>query len=273
MDLTELKKLYVIELRNNPNINSEQTINSYVASVTKFYNENSRIYRMTKDDIKKYLSGIRQKYSDSYYNVIGSSIKILFDRILKQPNKMNWFQSIKPKRKFFDIISHDEFISMMKNTDQIKHKLIIILLYSTGIRLSELLSIKLSDIDYLNKRIFINTLKGGKNRYVPLHELVVKYLESYFKKWKPVEYLIEGQKGGIYTSSSVQHMIKRVSNGKYTPHSFRHTFLSTIVEKEDVFFAMELAGHNSLRSTMHYNHIAADRLKTMFNPLDKQKVA
>lgn len=268
MNLTELTRLYVIELKNSSTINSERTIKSYIAAMIKFYNENSRIYRMTKEDIKLYMSNIRNKYSDSYYNVIGSSIKILYEKVLKQPNKMNWFKPLKIKRQFVNIISFNDFVMMMKNTDQIKHKLIIILFYSTGIRLSELLDIELSDIDYLNSRIFINTLKGGKNRYVPLHELTIKYLKSYLKKWHPIKYLFEGQNGDKYTSSSVQSMIKKVSNNKYSPHKFRHAFISNIIENEDVFATMELAGHSSLKSTLFYNHISPYRLNKMYNPLD-----
>lgn len=273
MDLTELKKLYVIELRNNPNINSDRTIDSYVAAITKFYNENPRIYRMTKTEIKSYLAFIREEFSDSYYNVIGSSIKILFEKVLKQPNKMSWFRSIKTFPKFVNIISFDEFRLMMSKTEQIKHKLIIILLYSTGIRLSELLNIKLSDIDYLNKRIFIETLKNGKNRFVQLHETTEKYIIAYLKKWNPEEYLLEGKPGIKYTGSSVQKIVNRLSNNKHNPHKFRHSYLTNIIEKEDVFAAKEIAGHNSLRSTLVYNHIAADRLKRMYNPLDHAKIA
>lgn len=269
MDLTELNKLYVIELRNNPNINSEVTINSYTAAMNKFYKENSRIYRMTKYEIKKYLAHIRKVYSDSYYNVIGSSIKILFDKVLNQPNKMSWFKSIKTKRHFVNIISFDEFKLIMSKTNQIKHKLVIILLYSTGIRLSELLNVKLSDIDYQNKRIFIETLKNGKNRYVQLHSIVIKYLKSYFRKWNPEMYLLEGKKGIKYTSSSVQKIIKKVSDGKFYPHLFRHTYITNVIEKTDVFSAMELAGHQSLKSTLHYNHISLERLKDTYNPLDR----
>lgn len=268
MNLTELKRLYVIELRNNPRINSEVTIDNYVAAVTKFYNNNSRIYRMTKEEIKEYMSNVRKEYSDSYYNVIGSAIKILYAGVFKQPNKMNWFTPIKTKRKFMDIMSFEEFRQMMLRTKQIKHKVILIMFYSTGIRLSELQNIKLKDIDWINKRVFINTSKLGKNRYVQLHELSEKYLFYYLHKWKPKEYLLEGQTGGKYTSESIYKVVKKASNNKYSPHDFRHMFGTELIEKEDVFFTMEMLGHRSIRSTLHYNHISKERLKTTYNPLD-----
>jgi len=266
MDLTELKQNYVTELRNKSNINSEQTIKSYISVVNIFCNKNNRIYRLTVQNLKEYLSTIRKEYSDSYYNVIGSALKILYADVLKQPFKMDWFHPIKTYKKFVDIITFDEFVNMMRATNQIKHKLIIILLYSTGVRLSELLDIRLSDIK--EDRIFIRTLKNGKNRNVQLHPLCKKYLYKYIASWKPKEYLLEGQIGGKYSSSSVQNIIKKVSNRRFHPHSFRHTYLTNIIEKVGVFPAMELAGHLSLNSTLHYNHIPQDKLVNMYNPLD-----
>jgi len=266
MNLTELKQNYVTELRNKTNINSEQTIKSYVSVVNIFCNKNSRVYRLTEKDLKRYLSEIRKEYSDSYYNVIGSALKILYVDVLKQPFKMSWFHPVKTYKKFVDIITFDEFVGMMKATTQIKHKLIIILLYSTGVRLSELLDINLSDIK--EDRIFIRTLKNGKNRNVQLHLLAKKYLRKYLSKWNPKEYLFEGQFGGKYSGSSVQSIIKKVSNGRFHPHSFRHTYLTNIIEKLGVFPAMELAGHLSLDSTLHYNHIPQEKLINMYNPLD-----
>ena len=266
MELAELKKLYVIEIRNKPNINSEQTIKSYVSAVNKFYSENTRVYRMSKNQLKEYLSQIRNKYSNSYYNVIGSALKILYTDVMKQPLKMGWFHPVKTEKKYVDIITYNEFVDMMKSTDQIKHKLIIIILYSTGIRLSELLNIKLMDIK--NDRIFIRTVKHGKNRYVQLHKLTKRYLKSYLRKWNPSEYLFEGQSKPRYSPSSVQSIIKLASNGRFYVHLFRHTYLTNVIEKVDVFAAKELAGHMSLKSTMHYNHIPKERLISMYNPLD-----
>ena len=182
---------------------------------------------------------------------------------------MSWFHPVKTYKKFVDIITFDEFVLMMKSTNQIKHKLIIVLLYSTGVRLSELLDIKLTDIK--EDRIFIRTLKNGKNRYVQLHPITKRYLRKYLSNWNQKEYLLEGQFGGKYSGSSVQNIIKKVSNGKFHPHSFRHTYLTNVIEKVDVFSAMELAGHLSLNSTLHYNHIPKGRFINMYNPLDEVK--
>lgn len=267
MILSELKGNYVTELYNNPNIKSEETIKQYWAACNKFISENNRVYRMSSKEIKHYMASIREEYSDSYYNVIGSSVKILYS-VLGQPQKMKWFKAIKTKRKYQDIVSVEEFIVMMRRTQNLKHKTIIILFYSTGIRLTELLNIKLTDIDWINNRIFIRTLKNGKNRHVPMHPLTRRYMSKYIRKHTPFAYLFNGQGKLQYSPTSIQKVFKNASNGAYTPHSMRHAFITNMIEKVDVFMTKELSGHECLESTLHYNHVPAKRLNTIYNPLD-----
>lgn len=269
MNLTELTRLYVIELKNNSNIKSDQTIRGYVSAISKFYNDNSRIYRMSVNEIKEYLAYIRSNYSDSYFNVIGSSVKILFEKVFNQPQKMKWFKPIKTKKTFHNIISYSEFVEMGRRCKNYKHKLILVLLYSTGIRRQELIDIQLKDIDFDNNRIFIRSVKGGKNRFVTLHPIAEKYTLKYLRSWQPSIYLLNGQKSLKYSANSVFNVIKNISGGKYHPHDLRHTFLTNLIEHENVFAAQDIAGHTSLNSTLHYYHISANKLKKMYNPLDK----
>lgn len=267
MELSEIKKIYVREM--NLKTKSERTKNQYCSCINKFINENSRIYRMSKNDLKYYMSEFRNKYSDSYYNVMGSALKILFEKALNQPEKMKWFIPVKTDRQYRDIIKNSDFIKMMKKAKNVKHKFIIILLFSTGIRESEFINIKLSDINYDDNTIFIRSLKRGKNRHVSIKPLCKKYLIAYLNKWKPKEYLLNGQNKINYSTSSMLKIIKTVSNNIYTVHDFRHTFATLTIENENVFSTKDILGHKSLDSTLHYYHIPKDKLNTMFNPLDK----
>lgn len=266
MELTEINKKYVTEL--NIHTKSKATKESYLSALNKFLNENSRVYRLSSNDLKEYMSKFRVVYSDSYYNIMGSALLILYNKVLAQSNKMNWFKSLKTERKFYNITSDNEFIQMMKSVDNIKHKTIIILLYSTGIRLNEMINLKLEDIDFVYKRVFIKSLKGGKNRYVKIHELTERYIRSYLKKSTPDTYLFNGQKKLKYSETSVRNIFKKASNGKYSPHSARHFYATNTIEHEDIFFTMESLGHKNLNSTLHYNHIAKDRLSESYNPMD-----
>ena len=182
---------------------------------------------------------------------------------------MNWFRPVKIKKKFHNIISYSEFISMGRRCKNYKHKLILVLLYSTGIRRQELIDIRLDDIDFNNSRIFIRSVKGGKNRFVKLHEIAEKYMLRYLKDWRPKDFLLNGQKSLKYSASSVFNVIKNISGGKYHPHDLRHTFLTNLIEHENVFAAQDIAGHTSLNSTLHYYHISSEKLDEMYNPLDQ----
>ena len=267
--MSELWEIYVIEL--NILFRNEKTKYQYKMALKKFISENSRCYRMSENDLKKYFSEFRNKYSDSYYNVICSTVKIFYERVLKQSKKMGWFKPIKTDKQFHDIIKDEEFVQIMKNIKNIKHKFFVILFYSTGIRIGELLNIKISDVNILNQTIFINTEKNGKNRYVPIHDLTLRYLKVYLKEWNPKIYLFEGQNGGKYSATSIRNVINKASkniNKNIYPHLFRHTLISKTIEKENVFLTMELAGHKNLNSTLHYNHIPMDKLKEMYNPLN-----
>jgi len=271
MELSEIHKNYVIEIGLLPL--SEETRAQYKSVLNKFLSENERCYRMSELELKQYFSDFRTKrnYSDSYYNVICSSVKILYEKVLKQPRKMNWFHPIKTIKTFKDIITYDEYRIMMGATKNLKHRTEIIILFSTGIRIGELLNIKIQDIDFANKRIFINSEKRGKNRYVQLHEKAENHIKAYLDKYKPKEFLFEGQFGGKYSETSIRHTLKKVSSEiskNIYPHLFRTTYISKVIEKENVFKAKELAGHQCLNSTLHYYHIPKDQLAQMYNPLD-----
>jgi integrase/recombinase XerD len=269
MELSELYDRYDIEIGIMPL--SERTAYSYRLVLRKFISENDRVYRMSELELKQYFSNFRKKYSDSYYNVICSCAKILYEKVLKQPNKMLWFKPIQTDKKFKDIITHEQFVSMMKATNNIKHKTFIILLFSTGIRIGELLTIKISDIDFKRKRIFIYSEKNGKNGYVQLHEITEKYILSYLKLFKPKKYLLEGTPGEMYSATSVRNVLKKTSkdlNKNIYPHLFRTSYITKVIEKENVFKAQEMARHKSLKSTLHYYHISQEQLMSMYNPLD-----
>lgn len=267
MELTELKRKYVREL--NFITRSDETKKQYKSVLNKFLKDNTRVYRMSTEQLKDYLSEFRSQYSDSYYNVMGSVMKILYVKVLNQPQKMNWFFSIKTKPTYHDIMSSSEFIEIVRKCKNVKHKLMAIILYSTGIRKGELVNIRLTDINYQDNTIFIKSLKHGKNRSVPLHQLTKKYLDVYLRRWNPHEYLFNGCGNLKYSGSSVLQFIKKASNNKYTPHDFRHAFSTLIIEKEGVFSAKKMLGHESLSSTLHYDHISNDRMRNMYNPLDQ----
>jgi integrase len=267
MELSELFKTYDIEIGLMPL--SEKTVSQYISVLKKFVSENARCYRMSELELKQYFSGFRKRSSDSYYNVTCSSVKILFERVLKQPNKMLWFKSIPTEKKFKQIMTFEDFVLIMKGIKNLKHKTFIIVLYSTGIRIQELLNIRLCEVDLNTNRIFINTLKRGINREVPIHEIAKRYIIAYLKKFNPKEFLFENPNGGQYSATSIRnvlHLHEGETHKKVTPHSFRHQYITKMVTKENIFGTMDLTGHKCIKSVQHYYH--NQNINEMYNPLD-----
>jgi integrase len=267
MELSELNKRYAIELGLMPL--SEITKENYKSVKNKFLSENERVYRMSELDLKRYFSGFRERYSDSYYNVICSAAKILYERVLKQPNKMNWFVPIKSEKKFHQVMTYEEFVSVMKSISNLKHKTFTILLFSTGIRISELLNIKLSQVDLIHDKIFIHTLKHGINRDVQIHEVAKKYILAYLKRFNPKEYLFENPNGGQYSETSIRNVLHEAETQigrKITPHSFRHQYITKLVDNASLPKTMQMTGHRSIKSILHYYH--NQDISQVYNPLD-----
>ena len=213
---------------------SEATINTYYAIGCKFINHkhNDAIDRLTKEYLSKYLLTIKKNLSVASYNQYMSVIKILYRDILNQPHKVSKFHPIKQERKLKILFSDDEIKNALSKINNVKHKAIILTLYSTGIRMSELLDIKISDVDGVNNRILIRNGKGNKSRFVPLNNHLIDYLRLYYKAYKPKTYLFEGD-NGKYSKSSVNKVIKKHVGEIYHAHYFRHNFIKRSVKPTD----------------------------------------
>ena len=150
----------------------------------------------------------------------------------------------------------------------------IALLYSAGLRRSELIALTLRDIDSNRMTIRVIDSKGNKDRISTLSKFLLNYLRIYYKEYKPVEYLFEGQKGGKYSAESLGKVIVTASkrakiSQKVTPHILRHSFATHLLEDGvDLRKIQMLLGHNSLKTTEIYTHIATNYTSDIKNPLD-----
>lgn len=189
----------------------------------------------------------------------------------------NRFYSIeRPIRKepLPKVISLEEVGQLIKGTNNIKHKCIVSLLYSSGLRRGELLNLKLTDID--SKRMIINVIngKGGKDRITILSKSVLDDLRLYFKVWNPEVYLFEGIKGKQYTGSSVSKIISNACNKanikrRITPHILRHSFATHLLENgTDLRQIQVLLGHSSTKTTEIYTQVAITNIKTIKSPIE-----
>jgi len=186
-----------------------------------------------------------------------------------------------PKRsalKLPKFISKQEVAKILKVTKNRKHLCIIKLLYGAGLRLNELLSLKITDIDSNNMLILVRQSKGNKDRMVMLSKNLLSDLRLYFMEYKPKIFLFEGQNKLQYSSTSVQQTVKKAAKRaakragikrKVTPHILRHSFATHLIEDgTDIRYVQELLGHNSIKTTQIYTHITDVSKSTIKSPLD-----
>jgi integrase/recombinase XerD len=154
----------------------------------------------------------------------------------------------------------------------------LLLIYSAGLRLGELLELKLSDIDTDSMRIHIRQAKGKKDRYVMLSQNTHNILKEYIKEYNPQSLVIEGKSGGIYSPKSVQSVFKRAVQKagikkKVTVHSLRHSFATHLLDDgTDIRYIQELLGHKRLETTQIYTHVSSYSINKIKSPADNLKL-
>jgi site-specific recombinase XerD len=163
---------------------------------------------------------------------------------------------------------------MFDVTVNLKHRCILITIYSGGLRRSELINLRPEDIDSERKLIKIRDSKGKKDRYTILSDKLLFLLREYHNRYRPVNWLFEGQSGNRYSASSIENIfraaVKKAGIGKYvTPHSLRHSFATHLLEQGiNLRYIQEILGHNSSKTTEIYTHVAMHELGNIKNPMD-----
>ncbi len=258
---------------------SPQTVKVYVAmlaNIARYYHQSPE--GLSVDQIKKYLHYCKTErgLSVSTINQTISALKILFQDILdrpwgdiriKRPRKTNYLP---------DILSREEIFQMISITSNIKHKAILALLYSTGIRRQELLDLKISDIDSKRMLIRVRHSKGNKSRDALLSENTLKILRKYYSFYQPKQYLFESYRPGIsYSAESVNKVVGKAAQKagitkNIHAHSLRHTFATHLLEQGTNLKVIQmLMGHSSMRTTAIYLHLAKTDFNNVKNPFDQ----
>lgn len=238
---------------------SARTIEQYSSIIQKFISHHKKSpENITSNEIIIWLSSLKSSSSKRQY--VGA-LRNFYKHIVGQPNKFARIPYPKKETKVPQILSQETVAERINGIKNIKHRMIVSVLYGSGIRLSELLDLRLTDINGDREEIFVRHGKGGKDRPVPISSKLIQELRKYFKEYRPTEYLFEGQYGGRYTPTSVQNICKRYI--KTNPHNLRHCHATHLIESGvDVSEVSKRLGHVKLETTMVYNHIAST-----FNPI------
>ena len=258
---------------------SESTVKTYFTFIADFINyiKDKPIHTLTKRDVELFIENVFEPrgMSISSQRQLISALK-LFAKFYPEC-KIEGLQLQRPKKSNFlpTVLSKEEIIQLIKVTTNIKHKLCITLLYSAGLRIGELIELKIKDIDLHRKLIKITQSKGRKDRYIPLSEVCIPMLQNYLDSHKPIEYLIEGaHKRQRYATTSVRSFLKKSCQlagikKHITPHSLRHSYATHLLENgTDIRYIQVLLGHSRPETTMIYTHVQSEALQQINNPLD-----
>jgi integrase/recombinase XerD len=257
---------------------SESTVNTYVSMVSSFlgHYHMKRIDDIFVNDIHAYNYEviIKNDFSISYQRQFVSALKqFAVYHVLDnfEPEKLD-----RPKKSHTlpTVLSKEEIVAILKATHNLKHQAIISTIYAAGLRIQELLNLKIRDINLERGQIHIIQAKGRKDRYIGLSKLLAMVLTNYFDVYHPKYFLFEGQEGGPYSATSIRMVLKRACERcgifkKVTPHTLRHSYATHMLESGvDLRYVQELLGHSRPETTMIYTHVTRKTLLSIDSPFD-----
>lgn len=201
-----------------------------------------------------------------------AAIKFFFREILKKPFTAEEVPNKKKIKQLPKVLSQEKIKQIIESTKNLKHKLIIKFLYSSGLRLNELINLKRKDINFDRNIIFVNQGKGKKDRITLLSENLKLDLLKYYSRYNPkTEYVFEGTKGK-YSPRSVQEILRKIgekSHIKLYPHMLRHSFATHLLEQGvNIRYIQKLLGHSNVKTTQIYTKVSRSELEKIKNPLD-----
>ncbi len=255
--------------------NTQNIYCKYFRDFSDYFN-NEKLEEITIEKINTYIIELIQtkNISISQQNQRINAIKFYYEKILSRDKQYYALHRPKKEHKLPKVLSKNEVKKILNSCNNIKHRSILMLTYSAGLRRSELIDIKIADID--SERMVINIIgaKGKKDRISLLSENMLQLLRIYYKEFKPKKYLFEGAKGGKYSPTSVANILKNASlkagvNKTVTPHMLRHSFATHLLEQgTDLRYIQELLGHNRSKTTEIYTHVSKKAIDKIRNPID-----
>jgi len=235
------------------------------------------IEKISKEQINQYILWLikTKDISASQQNQRINAIKFYYEKVLGGEKHHYQIERPRKKRHLPDVLSKEEIGKMLMVSENSKHKCLLALLYSCGLRRSEAINLRIEDIDSKRMLIKVKGAKGDKDRYVPLSKHLLFLFREYFKEYKPKEYLFTGQGGTLqYSGESISKVVKAAAikagiNKRVYPHILRHSFATHHLEQgTDLRFIQELLGHESSKTTERYTHVAQNHITKIKNPMD-----
>jgi len=251
---------------------SPLTLRNYDFFVNKFLIRINKenMEELTEDDAKIYLSELIENKSKNTIMLAAASLKFFFKEILGKS-----FENVRvPKkdRRLPEVLTKDEVKTLIDNADNLKSRLIISMLYSSGLRVSELVNLKVNSLDFSENIGWVRKGKGNKDRIFTLSSRLGEELKEFISARDHKDYLFSKEKP--LTTRNIQKIIKGTReragiNKKVTPHTLRHSFATHLLEDgTDIRMIQAMLGHANLNTTQIYAHVSSEQIKKVGNPLD-----
>ncbi|MNK58853.1 Tyrosine recombinase XerC [compost metagenome] len=257
------------------------TIKTYTSEFAQllYVIEAKPVNELTIEQLKSYLLYcLRElKLSENQVHNRINAIKFYFEKVLKQAQVAIEIPRPKKPSLLPKVIASEDIAKMINETNNLKHKTILMLAYGMGLRVSEIIDLAISDIDSKRMQVHIRGAKGKKDRYTNLPEAILPILRAYYIAYKPKKYLFEGQFSEKYSIRSAQQVFKQSLlrakiNKEVSIHSLRHSFATHLLEQgTDISYIQKLLGHNNIKTTLIYAQVGKKDLRGVISPLDKIK--
>jgi integrase/recombinase XerD len=248
---------------------SENTIKNYVAQVGLFLKHfDSIVTKPSEINERMIKAWLLQARSINGRKHRISAVKLFYSLTGKQPLKFRHIEYPRSEKHLPKIIDKEQLIHAIDRIDNLKHKAIITLAFSTGMRVSEVCNLKIADIDSTRMLIMICQAKGRKDRIVPLSQVTLATLRDYFKAYQPKEYLFNGQFDLRYSHRSCNQIVKKYLGSDHHFHELRHSNATALLEAgTDLRIIQKLLGHSSSKTTEIYTHVTTSTIHKVQTPI------
>ena len=257
---------------------SQSTIQTYTFFIADFisFHTKTPLAELTNRAVELFIETVfmERNYSVSSQRQFISALKIF--TVFCPQTKIHNLALERPKKSRIlpSVLSQEEVLRIIQYTQNIKHRAILTLLYSCGLRIGELINLKLIDFHIDRKQLIVKKGKGRKDRYVSLADSFLPLLSNYYHSYKPTIYFVEGQNGGKYSAESIRSFLRKSCKKAgirkpVTPHTLRHSYATHLLENGvDLRYIQTLLGHSKPETTMIYTHVQRKDLMEIQNPLD-----
>jgi integrase/recombinase XerD len=248
---------------------SPRTKNNYLSHIKQFLKSigDKQIIHLSAKDFQFYLDK-HQFTSISQQNQIINAIRFLYKEVLNKKYDKVSFKRPKSEKKLPKVIDCDFIKLQLSKIENLKHRAILTLTYSVGLRVSEVVNLKIDDIDSKRMIIHIKNAKGRKDRIVPLSKTVLEILREYYKEYKPREFLFNGQNSLKYSIGSCQKIYKKYIDNNSSIHTLRHSSATNLLEKgTDLKIIQKILGHSNIKTTEIYTHVSNQLLGKVNLPI------